>query len=54
MAQEGVGVYQDQEGGKCREPVVGCVLCAHCIPMSCSDRYCEDTACVLPSCDTEL
>lgn len=44
-----VGVYQE-EGGKCSEPVVGCVLCAHSIPTSClgRSRYCEDMVCVLP------
>lgn len=51
-----VGVYQEQEGGKCSEPVMRCVLCAHTIPTTCSGRNgcCEDTACVLPSCDTKL
>lgn len=41
-----VGMYQEQEGGKCSESVVGCVFCAHSVPMTCSGRngYCEDTA----------
>lgn len=33
-----VRVYQEQEGGECSDPGVGCVLCAHHIPTRCSGR----------------